>query len=395
MLINDYTEKITGLKDIELISVENFNSTTVLEVFIKKQPHHCPSCNSLTSKVHDYRIQYVKDVPSFTSQVLLKVHKRRYVCTNCGKRFFEKVSFLPKYQRTSNRLWGFVLSELSSTQSMKDIAKRINISPTSVARIMDHASYGLNRLPEVISIDEFKGNSGGNKYQCILTNPSKHQVLDILPKRSVDSLAKYFSSFNDRNNVKYVVMDMSPVFRSMAQSCFPNAKIVADKFHVQRLVMWAFEDMRKTVQKEFYHTRRKYFKHSRWLLLKDRSKLTEDEFEQLSHMLEISKPLAQAYFLLHEFRKVIQSTSRSEAKKHLSDWFMHVGTTDSKVFRRFHQCVKTFFNWQEEILNAFETGFSNGFTEGFNNKIKVIKRNAYGMRNFDRFRKRILHISNA
>ena len=97
-----------------------------------------------------------------------------------------------------------------------------------------------------------------------MTNPGKRKVIDILPKRSVDSLCAYFANFklNNRKQVKYVVMDMSAVFKSMAESCFPNAKIVADKFHVQRLVTWAFEDMRKSVQKEFHKHRRRYFKRS-------------------------------------------------------------------------------------------------------------------------------------
>ena len=71
---------------------------------------------------------------------------------------------------------------------------------------------------------------------------------------------------------------------------------------------------------------------------------------------------------------------------------MHVGVTE---LERFHKCLNTFTDWNEEILNAFETGLTKGYTEGCNNKIKVLKRNAYGMRRFDRFRKRILHMMNA
>lgn len=112
-------------------------------------------------------------------------------------------------------------------------------------------------------------------------------------------------------------------------------------------------------------------------------------------MLEVSKVLAQGYYLLHEFRKVTESKSREEAKKALSNRYMHVGVTDEDVFKRFHKCVDTFIKWQEEILNAYDSGLSNGYTEGCNNKIKVIKRNAYGVRNFERFRKRILHVMNA
>ena len=394
MLTDNYTEKLIGMKDAILLNVENIQDTMIVELKMEKRIHECPRCKTPTSKVHDYRIQYVKDVPSFNQKVVLKIHKRRHVCPDCGKKFYEHIPLVPKYQRTTQRVWAFVIDELSKVQSMKEVGTRANISAATVARILDQMSYSCSTLPDVISIDEFKGNAGGEKFQCILTNPSKKTVIDILPKRSVDSLCAYFSNFdiNNRKQVKYVVMDMSTVFKSMAASCFPNAKIVADKFHVQRLVTWAFEDMRKSIQKEFHQQRRRYFKHSRWLMLKDREKLKEDQLEQLSHMLELSKLLAQAYFLLHEFRKFIHSPDLHTAKKRLNDWYMHVGTTDPKEFERFHKCIETFSRWESEILNAFESGLSNGYTEGCNNRIKVIKRNAYGIRNFKRLRKRILHV---
>ena len=394
MLSDNYTEKLIGIKDALLLNVENIQDTMIIELKMKKRIREGPRCKAHTSKVHDYRIQYVKDIPSFNQKVVLKIHKRRHVRPACGKKFYEHIPLVPKYQRTTQRIWAFVIDELSKVQSMKEIGIQANISSSTVARILDHMRYSCDSLPEVISIDEFKGNADGEKFQCILTNPGKRKVIDILPKRSVDSLCAYFANFklNNRKQVKYVVMDMSAVFKSMAESCFPNAKIVADKFHVQRLVTWAFEDMRKSVQKEFHKHRRRYFKRSRWLMLKDPEKLTQEQLEQLSHMLELSEPLAQAYYLLHEFRKFIHSPDVHTAKKRLSDWYMHVGTTDSKEFERFHKCVETFSKWESEILNAFESGLSNGYTEGCNNKIKVIKRNAYGIRNFERLRKRILHV---
>ena len=195
-------------------------------------------------------------------------------------------------------------------------------------------------------------------------NPKKHQVLVILPQRTSESLNGYFATFSNRRDVKYVVMDMSNLFRSMARDCFPNSKIIADKYHVYRQVQWAFEDIRKQVQKDFGTDRRRYFKRSRTLLLKSIEKLTEDELEQVSHMLELPKPLAQGYYLMHEFREFIKSKDLAQAKKNLSNWFMHVGATDLK---RFHKCVETFSDWQAEILNAFDTGLTNGYTEGCRN----------------------------
>lgn len=388
MLNTYYTENLLGLKEAILLNSYDSDGCKVIEIKMKQRIHVCPKCHTETSLVHDYRIQNVKDIPMLGMHTILKIHKRRHICPSCGKKFYETIPFLPKYQRTTNRLWMYVLKELKGTGSMKSIAKNVNLSSTSVARILDNVSYGANSLSEVISIDEFKGNAG-RKFQCILTNPRKHCVLDILPQRNLETLCEYFSKFTNRSAVKYVVMDMSTLFRSMAKSCFPNAKIVADKYHVYRQVLWAFEDVRKSVQKDFADERRRYFKRSRTLLLKGKEKLSEDEKEQISIMLSLSKQLAQAYYLLHEFRAFTKAKNRTEASRLLSAWFMKVGVTELK---RFRQCVTTFSGWQNEILNAFDSGLTNGFTEGCNNKIKVIKRNAYGFRNFERFRKRILHI---
>ena len=326
MLNHNYTASLIGMEDAIVTNLEKDSRTTVISLTMKRTPHKCPECKTLTDKIHDYRIQSVKDIPAFGTNVILKIRKRRYVCPACNKRFYENIPLLPKYQRTTNRLWAFIINELSQVRSMKDIARQANVSSATVARTLKFLNFHPLSLPEVISIDEFRGNAGG------------------------------------------------------------------EKFHVQRLVSWAFEQVRKDTQKSFHKDRRRYFKRSRRLMLKNIRDLKPDESEQLSHMLSISKDLAQAYYLMHEFRKVMRSKDKNEAKKALSNWFMHVGVTDRQRLSRFHQCIDTFTNWQEEILNAFDSGLSNGYTEGCNNKIKVIKRNAYGMRNFENFRARILHV---
>lgn len=389
MLNYDYTEKLLEIKDAILLNIENTSNSKIIELKIKQQSVICPTCGNITSKVHDYRTQYVKDVPMLGFNTILKIHKRRYTCQACGKHFLENINILPKYQRTTNRLWGYVLSELHQTYSMKSIAERVSLSQTSIARILDYTSFSLNTLPEIIAIDEFRGNAGNEKFQCILTNPKTHQILDILPRRRSEDLYKYFSKFDNRRDVKYIVMDMSSLFRSVIKNCFPNAIIVADKYHVQRQVSWALENVRKRVQGEFHENRRKYFKRSRTLLLKKLSSLNEDELEQLSHMLELSKDLAKAYYLTQEFYEVMSSKNLEEAKKRLSNWYLHYQVAGLKEF---DSAFRAFSNWENEILNIFRTNLSNGFTEGCNNKIKVIKRNAFGVRNFERFRKRILHV---
>lgn len=387
--MNNYTEKLLGLKDVILENVIDTDKEKQIYISMKRHVHYCPCCSLPTTTIHDYRLQKVKDIPSFGLHTVLYLRKRRYSCPACGKRFTEDVSFLPKYQRTTNRLWMYVLELLRSSYSMKSIAEKVNLSEPTIARVLDCVSYNLTSLPPTLSIDEFKGNADGEKYQCIVTNPKKKVVLDILPNRKQETLCAYFSQFKNCNQVQYISMDMSGPFRATAKICFPKAEIIADKFHVVRQVTWAFENVRKRVQKEFHQNRRRYFKHSRRLLLKRPEKLSPDQLYQVSLMLSYSKDLAVAYHLKNEFYRLMDSTSETEAREKLKNWMLMAGVANIPEFKK---CINTFSNWTREILNAFKTGLTNGYTEGCNNRIKVIKRNAYGIRSFQRLRKRVLHV---
>lgn len=397
--MNHYTENpskkeaqilqaVTGLKGAIFEDVYEDGQQTHIVIRMERRTHLCPVCGMPTDSVHDYREQLVRDAPAFGLQTVIHLKKRRYACRSCGRRFAETVPFLPRYQRTTNRLWSYCLHRLRRTVPMKDVAQESGLSQTTVARIADTLSYRRTSLPQAVSIDEFKGNSGGHKYQCILTDPKKKQVLDVLPSRRQDELCRYFGQFKGRSQVRYVVMDLSSLFRETARSCFPKAEIVADSFHVVQQATRAMENVRKRIQKDFARSRRKYFKRSRKLLLMHKEQLSPGQLEQVSLMLSLSKDLAAAYYLLNQLYGVMASKDVYEAGKRLSDWFMAVNVAGIEEFM---ECARTYANWMEEILNIFRTGLSNGYTEGCNNRIKVIKRNAYGMRNFERFRKRILH----
>ena len=171
----------------------------------------------------------------------LHLRKRRYVCNTCGKRFYERNSFLPRYHRATNRLAAKVISDFRELRSAAEIARRNNISPPTALRYFKLVSYSCKQLPEVLSIDEFKGNAGGEKFQTIVTDAHNKGITDILPNRKKSDLIKYFRSFENRKDVKYVVIDMNPHFREVARICFPNAKIVIDRYHVSRQAMWALE----------------------------------------------------------------------------------------------------------------------------------------------------------
>ena len=163
---------------------------------------------------------------------------------------------------------------------------------------------------------------------------------------------------------------------------------IADRFHYVRLVTWAFERIRIDEQKKFHKHRRLHFKHSKKLLLMNPKNLNADKACQVEVMLQASERLRHAYFVKSEFSKFMNCKNSNDARKELGRWNM---CASNYGLPEFEKVAKTFINWSKEILNSFDYPYTNGFTEGCNNKIKVIKRVAYGMPNFARFRNRILH----
>ena len=383
--MTDYTAEFLNLEDVIITKVENISVQLHISIELPRRKHVCPCCGAVTDRVHDYRMQVVKDIPLARDTFLL-LRKRRYRC-NCGKRFFERNSFLPRYYRVTSRLVAEIIFAFKKVVSAKEIGCRFNVSGVTAMRYFNLFNKKLTKLPEVISLDEFKGNSGGQKYNSILVDPKERVVLDILPNRFENDLIRYFSGFSNKTDVKYFVCDMNPHFRQVAKICFPQATIVADKYHVIRQVYWAMEKVRKNEQNKLSARFRKYFKKSRNLLMKRTEKLTDGEMDRLALMFEIAPRLADAYRIKNDFLSVIHSKSAAEGKRTLADWLLSVEIMD---LPEFHDCTKAYHNWFNEIINSLEVPWTNGFIEGCNNKTKVLKRTCYGMRNFNNFRKRIL-----
>ena len=390
MLYKYFTEKIIGLQDLEIENVEKTHDSIHIYCHLNRKPHKCPCCGAHTSTIHDYRTQVIKDISIFGKLCFIHLKKRRYRCS-CGKRFAEKNSFLPRYHRMTNRLSAYVIDKLRSEFSFSSVAREVNLSTSTVIRIFDLVSYPQGKLPVALSIDEFKGNTNEEKYQCILTDPVNKVVLDILPKRFENYLSKYFNSFSkeERNHVKYFVSDMWKPYANIASVWFKNATQIIDKYHWIRQVFWAFENVRKQEQKKFSKEYRKYFKNSRKLLLKRFNELNDEQKQQVNIMLYSSPTISTAHFYKEDFLKILDCKDRDSAKTAISDW---INSALDCGIPQFEKCAKTMINWLSGILNSFSSNLTNGFTEGCNNKIKVLKRNAYGYRNFKRFRNRILHI---
>ncbi len=387
MPISDFTAKLLELEDVFISDISTSNTQVHVFFSLKRKPHTCPHCHALTDKVHDYRTSVIKDLPFMGKHTFLHYRKRRYHCPSCQKHFYETFTLLPKHCRITTRLAFYSLHLLSERQSVRSVSRLLGISDSSVFRRLRDVHFPKpQRLPSVLSIDEFKGNAGGEKFQAILTQPDKHCLFDILPSRTQVSLMQYlFQGFSNKKEVRYIVMDMNKVYKELAKDYFPQATIVIDKFHVVRYVTWALENVRKEFR-QLLADKRKYFKRSRKLLLTHQKKLTKEGLEALEVILLQSQDLAIAYHLKELFYGFMESATRKEATEKLKFFIL---AAQASQLKEFHACLTMLGNWSNYILNAFDCPYTNGFTEGTNNAIKVIKRNAFGYRNFENFRNRI------
>lgn len=386
-----------GFEDCIITKTEETEGFFRIYVELEVVPHRCPRCNKLTTKIHDYRLQKIQHQHIFGRRSIIFYRKRRYLCADksCKKRFYEKNKLVERYQRQSIEYKQALAIEVIHGKNFKDVADRFDTSPNTVMRRFDEISASklkeVEQLPEVIAIDEYKGDAGGEKYQTIIADPIERRPLDILKDRKKDTLKNYLRKHGQ--HVKVVVMDMSPSFKAAVDEALGKPVVVADRFHFSRYIYWALDKVRRKEQKLFDEYDRKKCKRMRHVFYKRPEELTEGQEWYLNRYLNKSDYLRKAYQLKEAYRlwfeiaKLDAPNNMKEVKERLYQFYDLVKASGVKEFEK---AIETFQNWQKEIMNSFAFNLHNGFIEGINNQTKVIKRNAFGFRRFDRFRLKVL-----
>ena len=376
---------------------KEITTESCVQFHLPRKHHVCPICGSQHTYVHSYRSQNLCGLPTDTVYIY---RKRRYRCQKCGKAFFEENSFIERFQRIPRSEIDNIIKEHSELVPSALIARRHGISTNTVMRYFERAMNCVEEkeaaspktLSTVISIDEFRGNAGA-QFQVVVNDLQHRKCCDIIDDRSVATLYDRVRNYPlaDRENVAMVSIDLSPLFRRLVEDFLPNAEIVADKFHAVRLANDALDTIRKEVQTRLDKSDKKWFKNSRRVLLRRQHKLSSGERAKLSQMFAFSERLTVAHALKEEYYRLFDSCDRKTFKERLRNFRKHVLASNIAPFVR---VLKTTEQWKEEIWNGIRTGYNNGFTEGCNNTIKVLKRVCYGFRNFANFRRRIMYIIN-
>lgn len=382
------------LEDVIIKNIKHQKEEVKIYIELPVIEHECPNCGEKTTKIHDYYLQTITDIPIYFKPTKLVYNKRRYECKNCHKSFFENNSIVNKFARKTRRLSGFIVEQLRELQSISNISKKTSVDHTFISRMLPYLAVTNYHLPRVLCIDEFKGNAGNFKYQVVLIDGETHNVIDILECRQKHFLCDYFRRFpkSERDKVQYLVTDLWETYKDISCTYFKNAKVIADRFHYVRYACNAVNTIRIEVQKQLPSKERKYFKHSRKLLLSRQCNLTEKQRTELSYILvNYSENLRVAYMEKEALLDIIHSDEDSKIKVNkFSEWIKRNLLSD---IPQLQECAKTYSHWYAEIKNSLEVPYSNGPTEGFNNKIKVLKRISFGIRKFTNLKARILMLN--
>ena len=378
----------------------------VFKGFLKSNYCACPHCNSKNIVKNGSRHRKIKYIPIQNYNIELELTIQRYICKDCKKTFSPSTNIVSDNSNISNNLKYTIALELKENLSLTSIAKRYNISITSVQRVMDDcfSDFKVNKehLPEAICIDEFKSvkNIDG-AMSFVFADYQSKSIIDIVEDRKLHSLIEYFSRFSleARNNVKYICMDMYAPYISLVNSIFPNAKIVIDKFHIVNLVNRAFNQTRisimNSIKDDSLKRKLKLFWKS---LLKYYPDLCRVNYYCQSFKRKLSSKDKVDYLLekipeleinFNIYQDIIQTIKHNNFKR-FEEIVKKYLASKEKISKKMIIALKTLKKYMKYIENMFESNITNGLIEGLNNKIKSIKRTAFGYSNFSNFKKRVL-----
>lgn len=417
LIIKLFNMEPSDIEDIDIISCGNeFFATITLTL----RPMPCPTCGTLSRQVHDYYKRKLNHSVLAENHLNLTYNRRRYYCHVCQKSFAERNPFTSPGKRISNATVLRVMRLLQKpTFTFSDVASLTGLSTTSVIRVFDtHAAIKTIPLPRCLCIDEvYVSKYLRHAYACVLMDFDTGGIYDLVDSRKKADLSLYFSciSINSRNSVKYISMDMWDTYRDLATIYFPNAIICVDSFHVIKAINYAFDCVRIRIMKKFEHNTEEYrlLKKYHWLLKKSRDKVELEKILDLNRhyniigskhisqenlinrLLEISPELELAYTLKNDYSYINSNATYQNITNYLDKYI-----EDIRIFNipEFVSIAKTLKNWKKEIINSFidynGRRISNGPIESMNSRIKKIKRNANGYKNFYRFKLRCMYSLN-
>jgi transposase len=401
MTPGNYLAKLVSLPELRLVSADGRSSPGWLILTFESISRFraCPRCACLCERVYDHRWVRCLDAPLRDRKVSLKIHKKRYYCRRCQKPFMELLHGIFKGARLTERLRRNILWSCSRYQSLLAVSRAMGCSASSVRRSfyahlrLHFKRHLLYAFPKKIGIDEhFFGMKkkpdfpavSEQKYHTTLVDLKAHRLYRALQEKDQRSVFDQLKDEPGGENVEEVTIDMSEGFRNVAHALFPNARITVDPFHVLRLLQRPLNHERHRVV-----GRKKKKNPVASLLLKSGKDLEVQVRWDLQRFLKPYPKLRAIYEAKERLHRLYRCRGRKWAEKSLDHLLRDLDA--QSAIQPLKTLAKTLRRWRREILNHFDSRLTNAMTEGFNNKIKLVKRMAYGFKNPENYNLRILY----
>lgn len=342
----------------------------------------CRNCGA-AGRVHAWgQRRFIRDLNVGPAMTLLDVAYRRVWCSTCRVAKVERLSFADASQRITHRLARY-LYELCKVMTVQDVARHMELDPKTVKSVEKHflqqefgeADYDGLR---VLAIDEIALRKGLNGYMTVVLDYLTGRVVWMGEGRSMETLNAFFAELTaeQKQGIEAVALDMWDPFINRVRHHCPQAKIVFDLFHLVKAFGEVIDEVRREETRQAANREDHcYIKGSRYLLLKNRQNLRADERLRLRALLAVNQRLSSVYVLKDQLKMIYHYRRRGWAKRALDQWCALAADVDHPLMRRF---IGRLRRYEYGILNHCEHQIGTSPLEGVNNKIKVIKRKAYG-----------------
>jgi transposase len=349
----------------------------------------CPKCAS-PSKIRCGRLRVIVREESIRQTALwFRVHKHRYFCRPCKKPFAEPTPGVWPRRRTTQRFRRALAKACEDLTDLSRVRKYYQVSSGLIYKVFyDQLDIKLRSRsnqpwPKIIGIDEhfFRRKNHRTEFVTVITNMTKRRLFEVAYGKDTKTLFEQLKGIPGRENVSIVVMDMSDTYRAVVKLLFPNAQIVADKFHVLRLMSPALIKLRAQI-----HGHRKELQYRR-LILRNERNLDYETRTELWRYLEQHPKLQE----LHRWKERLHEFYRTKGVRRATQSLERLlRDLENSLLPEAQRLKKTLKHWKDALLLYFEKRYTNGLTEALNGRAKLLQRRASGYRSFKNYRLRLL-----
>ena len=385
-----------GIRGYRYVRTEYVEGGVVFTIAQDAKTCRCSACGSANVVLKGGKQRWFRSLPIGGKQVTIAFRVPRVKCGDCGALRQVVIGFADP-RRSYTRAFAEYVLELSRLMTIQDVALHLKISWDVVKEIVKgdlQRRFSKPKLKHLrqIAIDEISIGRG-HRYLTIVLDLENGVVVHVGQGKGGDALKDFWTRLRrSRAKIEAVATDMSPAYIEAVTTHLSSAALVFDRFHVIKLYNDKLSDLRRAMYRELTDTMQKeVLKGVRWLLLKRPETLdpARNEPKRLQEALRLNQPLAIVYYLKEELNEIWEQDDQETAQSLLMDWITYAESTGIAMLKTFAKTLRL-HAWR--ILAWYDHPISTGPLEGTNNKIKTMKRQAYGFRDQEYFRLKILGI---